>query len=190
MPRSCVSEAHRLTLHIPTTREHGVRPIPIRIRTLCLRMLCHGFDPSEGVRGNFRRDFNNEVIPPVYVSVSQTIYVNSVLLMTLNLTHLGRNPEIPEPPPVYFRRISVKVIDNVLARVYRVQEFAIFGEAVDVKNQHTNEKIQLACDGLEFQDITDLMFRDTAPEFRSYPLSWTHDIKVKVRVPVPERHFI
>jgi hypothetical protein len=149
------------------------------------------YDPNEGWRARIKHSWNKDKDTTPYASYKIDVSCPSVvtsgkpIVLSLSLNHLERSKDIPDPPPVHLRRISVRLSSHVGVRV---PSHSLFGSS-DMNDTHNDKHTFLdkSFDKDEGLLIFDGMNAATAevplrlaPAFKTYGLELTHRLKVEL----------
>lgn len=131
--------------------------------------------------------FNILATPP------RVIVIGSDFPINITLQHLDRSSSIPEPPPLYLRRVRVQVIstyetfvpqpnNSVNRKVEHIDTAQRTTTLVDKKfSSREGESLH---DGLNLADFVDLRLLETddriIPSFSSYGLTLEHEVQVEM----------
>ncbi|KAL5375561.1 hypothetical protein DPSP01_011142 [Paraphaeosphaeria sporulosa] len=159
-----------------TTRTHRLHP---------------DYDPDEGWRARIKHSWNKDKATTPYVrykidvSCPSVITAGQPIILSLSLNHLERSKEIPDPPPVHLRRISVRLSSHLRVRI---PSRSLFGSS-DMNDNHNDKHIFLdksfnSGEGLLIFDGMDAITAKVpvllAPAFKTYGLELTHKLKVEL----------
>ncbi|KAL5372596.1 hypothetical protein PMIN04_001978 [Paraphaeosphaeria minitans] len=149
------------------------------------------YDPDEGWRARIKHSWNKDKATTPYarykidVSCPSVVTAGQPIILSLSLNHLERSKDIPNPPPVYLRRISVRLSSHLRVRI---PSRSLFGSS-DMDDSHNDKQIFLdksfeigegilIFDGMEA--VTAKVPLHLAPAFKTYGLELTHKLKVEL----------
>lgn len=149
------------------------------------------YDPNEGWRARIKHSWNKDKDTTPYanfkieVSCPSIITAGQPIELTISLNHLERSKDIPDPPSVHLRRISVRMTSYLKIRI---PSRSLFGSS-DMNDDHKDKHVFLdrsfiAGEGLLMFDgmiaNTTLVPLDMAPAFKTYGLELTHKLTVEL----------
>ncbi|KAJ4348596.1 uncharacterized protein N0V89_009974 [Didymosphaeria variabile] len=149
------------------------------------------YDPDEGWRARIKHSWNKDKDTTPYanykidVSCPSVVTSGQPVILSLSLVHLERSKDIPDPPPVYLRRISVRL--SSCLRV-RIPSRSLFGSS-DMDESHNDKHIFLEKsfnmgEGLLMYDGMTATTAEVplrlAPAFSTYGLELTQKLKVEL----------
>ena len=123
----------------------------------------------------------------INIDVPSVLTVGEPVPLGISLVHQGRSDEVQEPPVVFLKQIIAKAIVHINARV--PQTWAPEGE----HRSHSSEEIKIfshtfkdsglvVFDGMTLEEEAPKLSLEKiiAPSFRSYAITTTHDLKLKL----------
>lgn len=149
------------------------------------------YDPDEGWRARLKHGWNKDKPTTPYanykigVSCPSVITAGEPIVLSLSLDHLERSKDIPDPPLVYLRRISVRLSSYLRVRI---PPRSLFGSS-DMNDDHTDKHVcldksfhtgegHLIFDGLTV--TTSPLPVHLVPPFKTFGLDLTHRLKVEL----------
>ncbi|KAL1602472.1 hypothetical protein SLS60_005888 [Paraconiothyrium brasiliense] len=149
------------------------------------------YDPNEGWRARIKHSWNKDKDTTPYanymigVSCPSVLIYGQPIVLTLSLNHIERSKDVPDPPPVHLRRISVRLSSYLKVRI---PSRSLFGTS-DMDESHNDKVIFLdkrfmMGEGLLMYDGMTATTAELplllAPAFKTYGLELTHKLKVEL----------
>lgn len=147
------------------------------------------YDPNEGFRARVKASWHKDKAPyakfKVDVSCPSVVVSGLPVTLTFHLDHVERSKEIPDPPPVYLRHISVSISTKLEVRI---PSRSLLGSR-DMRYTYTDKWILL---DKSFDAGEELLLFDGAtaptakfplhlePAFRTFGLALNHVLKVEL----------
>lgn len=170
-PRNCLGSQREIWL-----RTHKLHP---------------DYDPNEGLRDKIKHSFTKHRDTTPFIKFKLEVHCPSIILarepvvMSVSLTHLERSNDLPDPPPIFLRRVRIRLVSRLDVRVPHTG-FIIDTELTEC---HSDKRIlldrefrtgdgELLYDGLPVRTVP--LPTHITPQFKTYGLALEHMIEVRL----------
>ncbi|KAF2250551.1 hypothetical protein BU26DRAFT_517382 [Trematosphaeria pertusa] len=150
------------------------------------------YDPNEKLLAKIKHSWtkHNASTPFARFRVSATcpavLTTGCPIPISLSLLHMDRSKDIPDPPPIYLRRVRVRLTSTLDVRIAR---YSVFSTRQALRDSHRNKGTlldqeyktgneMLLYDGLELATVR--FPEEIAPGFSSYAMHLEHQLEVRI----------
>jgi len=162
-------------------------------RAICIRThkIHPKYDPNEGFKDRMKHRLtkNKEKTPyttfQLKAECPSIVTLGNPVHLTLSLAHLERSEDLPAPPPIFLRRIVIRVESRMLVRIPIISFF----QGPELNDAHSDKTDLL---NIEFNEGNGLLLYDglsvktkkwpvqLSPPFKSYGLNLEQTMNVKI----------